>query len=258
MVNEKNNGSRNTKKSCPQKDGFFIRKTVPAYSKLTATADGSLTVTGPYRETYHSLAGAVTESEYVYIACGLRFFIESGIAAGTLPSVIHILEMGLGTGLNAFLACKEELPNTSEIFYRAVEKYPLLPEITDRLGYAKDSVEKALFQSIHSGPWGSPYPITERFTLCKLRCDFLTFKPTHIPAVHVVFYDAFSPAVQPLLWTESALLQIFPYLATGAVLTTYSCTGSFRRVLETLGFTTERLPGTGKKRQILRAVLTRS
>ncbi|HQB24275.1 MAG TPA: MnmC family methyltransferase, partial [Bacteroidales bacterium] len=122
--------------------------------------------------------------------------------------------------------------------------------------YATNPQEIACFQGIHSDTWDTPYRITDRFTLLKHRCDLLDFNPVGKPPVHVVFYDAFSPAAQPELWTEQALQRIVPLLAPEAVLTTYSCKGTFRRLLESLGFTTERLPGPGKKRHILRAVFT--
>ena len=259
MVNGKNNETNHIPESCPQTDGFFVGK--QNRFPLMETEDGSFTVLGPLGETYHSVAGAVLESQYVYIDCGLHYFIEKKQTAGTLPSKIHILEMGLGTGLNAFLTCRDfltcrELLTEPEIFYRAIDKYPLPSDLADRLHYATNPQEIACFQGIHSDTWDTPYRITDRFTLLKHRCDLLDFNPVGKPPVHVVFYDAFSPAAQPELWTEQALQRIVPLLAPEAVLTTYSCKGTFRRLLESLGFTTERLPGPGKKRHILRAVFT--
>ncbi|MFY9116682.1 MAG: tRNA (5-methylaminomethyl-2-thiouridine)(34)-methyltransferase MnmD [Bacteroidales bacterium] len=269
-MKEKNKDIRNTTISCPSKDGFFVAgpaASPPGSLSVEVTADGSPTVRGPYGETYHSMSGALLESAYVYRDCGLQYFVDKHTASGTLPSSIHILEAGLGTGLNALLACQtvSALPAPVHLFYSAIEKYPLQKSVTDFLEYPAQAHEKNVFHTIHSCPWRIPYDLNNRFTLLKYPCDILEYDSCaaavrsgaagSVPEkIHVVFYDLFSPAVQPELWTEKALQGIIPHLASGAVLTTYSCTGSFRRLLDKLGFKTERLPGPGAKRCILRAV----
>lgn len=253
-MKEKNNGTKNASESCPQKDSFFAVET---------TADGSLTVRGALGETYHSLHGALLESAYVYRDSGLHYFIDKNSPSGSLPSSIHILEAGLGTGLNALLAYQVVRAASAplRIFYSAIEKYPLPKSVTDQLEYTPHAREKEVLETIHSCPWGIPFAVDDRFTILKHRTDILDYAlhsgnpRAGVPEkIHVVYYDLFSPAVQRRLWTEEALLGIVPHLETGAVLTTYSCTGFFRRLLEKVGFITERLPGPGTKRQILRAV----
>ena len=63
--------------------------------KLEQTADGSYTLYVPeLDEHYHSVKGALTESQHIFIEMGLKH---------STVSEPHILEIGLGTGLNAFL-----------------------------------------------------------------------------------------------------------------------------------------------------------
>ena len=63
--------------------------------KLEQTADGSYTLYVPeLDEHYHSVKGALTESQHIFIEMGLK---HSPVAEP------RILEIGLGTGLNAFL-----------------------------------------------------------------------------------------------------------------------------------------------------------
>lgn len=63
--------------------------------KLEQTADGSYTLYVPeLDEHYHSVKGALTESQHIFIEMGLKH---------SPVSEPHILEIGLGTGLNAFL-----------------------------------------------------------------------------------------------------------------------------------------------------------
>ncbi|NOX87053.1 MAG: SAM-dependent methyltransferase, partial [Chlorobi bacterium] len=71
----------------------------------------------------------------------------------------------------------------------------------------------------------------------------------------VVFFDAFSPAVQPEMWTEEIFSKIALSMKPGGVLTTYSTKGTVKRALKANGFTIEKLPGPPGKREILRAVL---
>ena len=63
--------------------------------QIEQTADGSNTLFVPeLNEHYHSVKGALTESEHIFINMGLK---HSAVSAP------HVLEIGFGTGLNAFL-----------------------------------------------------------------------------------------------------------------------------------------------------------
>ncbi len=66
---------------------------------LEPTADGSNTLYVPeLNEHYHSVKGALTESAHIFIQMGLNH------AQAVNP---HVLEIGFGTGLNAFLTLLE-------------------------------------------------------------------------------------------------------------------------------------------------------
>ena len=68
--------------------------------KLEQTADGSYTLYVPeLDEHYHSVKGALTESQHIFIEMGLKH---------SPVSEPHILEIGLGTGLNAFLTLLQQ------------------------------------------------------------------------------------------------------------------------------------------------------
>ena len=62
------------------------------------TKDGSHTLFSEAAgEHYHSVFGAVQESEHIFIRAGL-------VAKPAFPEVLQILEIGFGTGLNALLS----------------------------------------------------------------------------------------------------------------------------------------------------------
>jgi tRNA U34 5-methylaminomethyl-2-thiouridine-forming methyltransferase MnmC len=82
------------------------------------TSDGSHTLYNEkLNETYHSIHGAIQESEHIYIESGIKYFINT-----QKKKNIRILEVGFGTGLNALLTC---LNSTSIINYIGLEAFPL-------------------------------------------------------------------------------------------------------------------------------------
>ena len=67
--------------------------------QIVPTADGSSTIFIPeMNEQYHSLNGALTESEYVYIDKGFSFQQKKKLT---------VFEVGFGTGLNCLLTAIE-------------------------------------------------------------------------------------------------------------------------------------------------------
>ena len=67
--------------------------------KIITTEDGSHSLFDEeLNETYHSTRGARGESMHVFIREGLEHWLS-----GNQAEEIKILEIGLGTGLNAFL-----------------------------------------------------------------------------------------------------------------------------------------------------------
>jgi tRNA U34 5-methylaminomethyl-2-thiouridine-forming methyltransferase MnmC len=75
--------------------------------KIITTEDGSHTLFVPeLNEHYHSVNGAIQESKHVFIDTGFKYFLEKNINQDDQNS-INILEIGFGTGLNAFLTLIE-------------------------------------------------------------------------------------------------------------------------------------------------------
>ena len=84
---------------------------------IEKTDDGSATLFVPeLNEHYHSTKGARTESQHIFINMGLK--------ASAAPSP-HILEIGFGTGLNAWLTLEEAERSGRNVHHRGKKKYPL-------------------------------------------------------------------------------------------------------------------------------------
>ena len=71
----------------------------------------------------------------------------------------------------------------------------------------------------------------------------------------VVFYDTFSPSIQPELWDEAIFRNIAAGCSPGSILVTYCSKGAVKQALRNTGFTLERLAGPPGKRHILRGTI---
>ena len=70
--------------------------------------------------------------------------------------------------------------------------------------------------------------------------------------MHVVYFDAFSPANSPELWTPEVFETVYRCLVPGGVLVTYCVKGDVRRSLAKVGFEVRKTPGPpGGKREVL-------
>ena len=214
--------------------------------KIILTKDGSKTLHFPeWNESYHSSHGAITEALHVYIKNGLEHRILN------MPMQnISVLEMGFGTGLNAYLTYKYGQNRELKITYTSIEKYPIDPSIISSLNYV-DEGDEDLFNLMHTCPWEEFSAITTQFKLKKHLVDIDVFKTDD--KFDVVFYDAFGPRVQPNLWSTAILQHMYDHLNYHGVWVTYCCKGSVRRDLIDIGFQVEKIPGPPGKREMLRA-----
>ncbi|WP_461532319.1 tRNA (5-methylaminomethyl-2-thiouridine)(34)-methyltransferase MnmC2 [Sinomicrobium sp.] len=214
--------------------------------KIITTADGSTTIQlEEWNEQYHSVHGAVREAKHVFIDQGLDCFKSD---------YLSVLEIGFGTGLNAFISLLEGEERNTEIHYTGVEAYPVSAEEVAQLNYVQAlgaEKQRDLYRRLHESPWETPQKITDKFTLLKRKQSFADIEDKE--CFDLVYFDAFGPRVQPELWTEEIFQKMYEALKAGGVLVTYSAKGSVRRAMQSVGFTVERLPGPPGKREMLRA-----
>lgn len=71
-----------------------------------------------------------------------------------------------------------------------------------------------------------------------------------------VFLDGFSPALNADMWAEDILAQVGGHCHPGARLGTFTVAGAVRRGLQAAGFSVEKCPGFGRKRERLEAEFT--
>lgn len=202
-----------------------------------------------FNTTYHSIHGTVDEASTVFIVAGLKFLTAKGLTS------LEIFEMGFGSGFNALMALLFSEENSIPIRYTGIEAYPVSKEIYEELNYTKLLRKphcKPLFLSMHACEWGKNINLNENFTLFKIneRIENINLEQIY----DIVFYDAFAPSCQPVLWEEPAMKKMYDILIPGGVLVTYCAKGEFKRVLKRVGFLVESLPGPTGKREITRAI----
>ena len=212
--------------------------------QIRRTDDGSITLFSEmFQECYHSSGGAVKESMHVFINAGLTTLSKSQM---------NIFEVGFGTGLNALLTLLEAQKHDLTIEYTAIELYPVEKTIVEKLVYAPFlKTENSLFQSLHQSPWNERTQIIPNFFLRKIYGNLTTASLEE--KYDLVYFDAFSPAIQPELWTDEVFAKMFNAMSKGGLLTTYCAKGAVRRAMQKAGFLVERLPGPPPKREMLRA-----
>lgn len=216
------------------------------YPQMETTGDGTATFRHPvFGDTYHSLNGATAEAEHVYIQAGLA-------AAGKTD--VKILEVGFGSGLNAWLTLMYGAGHMMNIDYTAVELYPVNPNVAIAAGYT----DSPLFRHMHECAWDSPQRITGQFTLTKYATDLT--RPDGAwerSRYDVVYFDAFAPDTQPEMWSNEIFARIHTAMQPDGILVTYSAKGSVKQALRNAGFQVRRIAGAPGKRHMLQAVATR-
>jgi len=218
--------------------------------EFVITEDGSHTIYLPEMdEHYHSTHGAIQESLHIYINQGLLQVAKQEIS---------ILEIGFGTGLNAYLTYAYAENKKLKINYFSIEKFPLGETDYLKLNYPQNIFPEysAVFEKMHRSEWNKIVEISPEFSLQKVHADLLSFEFNQLPQFELVYYDAFAPGKQPEMWTDEIIQKVSSSVKKDGILVTYCAKGSVRRAFSAAGFQMERIPGPIGKKEILRGKKT--
>ena len=214
--------------------------------KLIITSDGSHTIYVPeLNEHYHSIHGAVQESNFIYINAGFE---------KCMADPVNIFEVGFGTGLNALLTALKSIQGKREVNYTSIEKFPVDETTAGSLNHHIFAGKggKEISDKINSAQWDKWERITKNFNLLKIKGDITNFKING--KYNLIYFDAFSPDKQPEIWTHEVFESIAAVTEKNGIFVTYSAKGQVKRNLRACGFEVNLLPGPPGKRQIIRAV----
>ena len=219
--------------------------------KKIITADNSPTLYVPeLDEHYHSVNGALTESEHIFIQNGL-------LQKAKEQSAISIFEMGFGTGLNALLTKLVSEEKKLEIEYFTIEAFPIEKTLFEKLNFSERlelKGEKAEYlKALHKTDWERK---TELFSNFQFEKRNIKLEAVELPenTFDLVYFDAFNPDLQPELWTEDVFRKIYLAMKSKGILMTYSAKGKVKRALKAAGFVLNALPGPIGKREITQAI----
>ena len=209
------------------------------------TADGSKSLyVHEMGETYHSKFGALQEANFVFIKNGLDLFKNQSVS---------ILEIGFGTGLNAFATlCKAPELNL-KINYTGVEAYPLTNEEINELNYPEIANRLDLqtdFNRISNSEWEQKTQVNSYFSITKNNIFFEQFSADNL--YDLIYFDAFGFQFQPELWSVDIFNKMYKALKKDGILVTYACRSIIKNNMKEAGFITEKLIGPPGKREMLR------
>jgi tRNA U34 5-methylaminomethyl-2-thiouridine-forming methyltransferase MnmC len=213
--------------------------------EIIRTDDGSTTIRiADWDECYHSTHGAIQEAYHVFIKNGLSLFEGKPVS---------VLEIGFGTGLNAFITFLESAKYAG-ISYTGVEAYPVPAEEVALLNYVSElgaDDKKQSFELMHESSWEQEIPVSENFTLTKRKIFFNEID--YEGKFDLIYFDAFGFGVQPELWSAEIFAIMYKALKDKGVLVTYAARGVIKRNMIETGFRVEKLAGPPGKREMMRA-----
>lgn len=214
--------------------------------EIIQTSDGSTSILLPeWNETYHSKFGAIQEAKHVFIKNGLSLFQGQSVS---------ILEIGFGTGLNAFITYLEAKDLEQKIEYTGIEAYPVSEEDASKMNYVSEldaEKDKAVFLKMHQSEWNEKVFLAPNFLLEKQNIKFQEIADEN--KYDLIYFDAFGYRVQPELWSLEIFQIMFKALKSEGILVTYACRSSIKKAMIEAGFAVEKLAGPPGKREMLRA-----
>ena len=219
--------------------------------RLEISRDGSHTVfSEQFGQFYHNPNGAVAESWHI-------FFDQSDLRERLAAhEPVRILEVGFGTGLNLLLLCElmARIGSRSKVVFQSVEAWPVPVEIAAQFNYGGfleafggASRLVGIFEQLGSGSVDKEF--TEQVRVRVHRGLFESMDPVET-GFQYVFHDAFSPGVNPDLWTAEVFERIYQWCVDGAWLTTYCAATRARNAMREAGWEVSKAPGALGKREM--------
>jgi tRNA 5-methylaminomethyl-2-thiouridine biosynthesis bifunctional protein len=210
-----------------------------------------------FADVYFSNENALAETRYVFLA---NNHLPERFAALTADQQLVIGETGFGTGLN-FLCTwqlfEQHAASGARLHFVSVEKYPLnkndlqralalWPELAP---YAEQLL--AQYVALHPGFQRLVFA-GGRIVLTLLIGDALELFSQLDAQVDAWFLDGFAPAKNPDMWTPELFAELARLSHASTTLGTFTSTGYVRRRLNDAGFKMKRVPGLGKKWEVLK------
>ena len=229
---------------------------------MTLDWQDGLPFSSRFVDVYFSTDSGLEETRHVFLQ-GNR--LEERFAALSAGESFTIGETGFGTGLNFLCAWqlfeRVAQPGASLDFF-SIEKFPLDDDelrVALALWPELDTYAVALLKC-----WRRRVPGWNRWSFAggRVRLTLAIGDVAEVlpqlqdGVVDAWFLDGFSPAKNPEMWGDEVLSGIARASSPAATLATYTSAGWVRRGLLQAGFTVERVPGYGRKREMTRGEIS--
>jgi len=170
-------------------------------------------------------------------------------------------ELGFGTGLNIIALIdlwRQHRPSHGQLHVFTVEGYPLTREEAARALAAWPDVAETAAALLDQWPTKRPgfhridlpqWSVTLDIAVGEVEWALAQWSAQ----ADAWFLDGFSPALNPGMWSDEIMAAVAARSAPGCHLATFTVAGAVRRALASNGFTVEKKPGHGRKRERLEA-----
>ena len=205
-----------------------------------------------FDDGYYSVEDGLAETRHV--------FLDGNDLPARLSKTDHltIAETGFGTGLNllAVMALMARHPHC-HVDFISLEAFPLDAEMMAKAHapFAELEPHAAALRAALPPRWPGYHLVglcEGRLTLHLHYGDVPEILPSLDFQADAWFLDGFAPARNPRMWQVDVLAQIGRLTRAGGTLASFTAAGEVRRGLDSAGFMVERVPGYGRKRQMIR------
>jgi len=223
----------------------------------TVTWKEDTPVSTEFDDLYFNVQAGLAESEHVFLnGNGLKERFTDLKAQQFV-----IAETGFGTGLNFLAARKlwlEHAPKHAALHFISAEKFPLSQaDLAQALTHWPE-LEDGASQLIQLYP--EAVPGFHRLSLDEGRIQLTLMLMDAIDAysqlharVDAWFLDGFAPSKNPDMWNERLFSQLGRLSHESTTLATFTAAGFVRRGLQAVGFDIKKIPGFGRKREMVSA-----
>ncbi len=210
-----------------------------------------------FSDVYFSLDGGLEETRQVFLR-------GNGLPGRFVSSPrFTIVELGFGSGLNflaTWQAFRAHAPAAARLHFVSAEKHPFRAADLQRVHSAWPELRQLSAALLTNYPplksgFHRLHLDRGRVALTLLLGDALETLPELEAAADAFFLDGFAPSRNPRMWRPELFAELRRLAAPGATAATYSVAGGVRQGLAQAGFSLEKRPGFGRKREMLVAWL---
>lgn len=262
-----NNGVRKYCKNLAVSDSPSID-----HAQLQWDEDGQ-PVSSVFGDVYFSRANGLEETRHVFLQHNQLTERWQQLNSGTH---FTIAETGFGSGLNFLAAWQLWLtaaPADARLHFVSVEKFPLTKTDLQRALALWPELDELANQLINAYPVfvGTGFHrlgfMDNRIQLTLIINDaaagfsqlLATPDPEfahHCAKIDAWFLDGFAPSKNPQMWSDELFTAIRQLSDSHTTAATFSAAGIVKQGLKQAGFTVKKVPGFGRKREMVKAQMT--